>query len=312
MLVTNRNDGGNVHSGLDFDVLLVKQCHAGDTHCENAGGTCVDGYCFCGGDVPCSCRCDGEPPNTISTGVKIGVVVGTLIPIFLLLFIAFYCYRKKKIQKSREQKEVIKQKEEELKAFCDSVVGMRTAIKKYIPAVSKNIGQEHPLPVEKHIWCWKETEGYMDNHDQDNIFGDPADCWIKYNKDSQTKLEAAYSEQGGAGTCSSLPGYSVNFNNMKQTKLATGYERDVLRCVKRKGPPPKVDLTDAEIADELPDDLSDEPQMVLVEGDVIQISKQRPDGWAFGSKLQHADEALARQLVLVAVGAMIMLTIHPS
>ena len=76
----------------------------------------------------------------------------------------------------------------------------------------------------------------------------------------------------------------------------------MLRCVKRKGPPPKVDLTDAAIADELPDDLSDEPQMVLVEGDVIQISKQRPDGWAFGSKLQHADEALARQLVLVAIG----------
>jgi hypothetical protein len=25
--------------------------------------------------------------------------------------------------------------------------------------------------------------------------------------------------------------------------------------------------------------------MVLVKGDVVQISKQRPDGWAFGTKV---------------------------
>jgi len=33
---------------------------------------------------------------------------------------------------------------------------------------------------------------------------------------------------------------------------------------------------------------------------VVQVSKTRDDGWAFGSKLLHANEELSRQLVLVA------------
>lgn len=41
--------------------------------------------------------------------------------------------------------------------------------------------------------------------------------------------------------------------------------------------------------------------MILVQGDIIQISKQREDGWAFGSKLHHQNEALARKLLAVAV-----------
>ena len=52
----------------------------------------------------------------------------------------------------------------------------------------------------------------------------------------------------------------------------------------------------------LPKDLAGEPQMVMVKGDIIQVSKLRDDGWAFGSKMPDANESLARQLLAVAVG----------
>jgi len=39
-----------------------------------------------------------------------------------------------------------------------------------------------------------------------------------------------------------------------------------------------------------------------VEGDIVQISSTRQDGWAFGTKLHHADEAIARELVAIAIG----------
>jgi len=37
--------------------------------------------------------------------------------------------------------------------------------------------------------------------------------------------------------------------------------------------------------------------MVLVPGDIVQISKKRKDGWAYGSKLHLQDEPLGRRLV---------------
>ena len=40
--------------------------------------------------------------------------------------------------------------------------------------------------------------------------------------------------------------------------------------------------------------------MILVPGDIVQISKKRDDGWAYGSKLHQADEPLGRRLVLLA------------
>jgi len=98
---------------------------------------------------------------------------------------------------------------------------------------------------------------------------------------------------------SPLPGYIVDFSAMIQTKVVTGFQREVQRFVQQESFPPDIDLKDVQFGDELPVDLEGEPQMVLVTGDVIQIAKQRADGWAFGTALHHADGAASRHLVSV-------------
>ena len=86
-----------------------------------------------------------------------------------------------------------------------------------------------------------------------------------------------------------MTGYVVDFSSMTQTKLATGFRRNVQRLVQKVDPEEaahhKLDLEEAQLGAHLPEDLGNEPQMILVVGDIVQISKQRPDGWAFGSKV---------------------------
>ena len=234
----------------------------------------------------------------------------------LIIFLGIKYWRSKK-SKSRIR--------EELDVFRDSVVGMRAAEKTYIPststaaAVSKeesavattdsssggdDLDQVLVIPEEKVQWCWQETSSCMYMHDDKNVV-DATQCWIKYDTAAADELEAAYQEQGGKGTCSPIPGYEVDFAKMIQTKKATGFTRNVQRLVevvKSSNTPHTLDLSsDTTMKGEpLPADLVGEPQMVLVQGDIVQISKQRPDGWAFGTKLQHADEAASRQLLVVA------------
>ena len=82
--------------------------------------------------------------------------------------------------------------------------------------------------VKPMIWVWKETESQMSNHPAASILGDPKHCWIKYDATATAKLENAF-HTPGQDIESPIDGYTVNFATMKQTKLATGYERDVQR-----------------------------------------------------------------------------------
>eukprot|EP00339_Tiarina_fusa_P001156 CAMPEP_0117082310 /NCGR_PEP_ID=MMETSP0472-20121206/57972_1 /TAXON_ID=693140 ORGANISM="Tiarina fusus, Strain LIS" /NCGR_SAMPLE_ID=MMETSP0472 /ASSEMBLY_ACC=CAM_ASM_000603 /LENGTH=562 /DNA_ID=CAMNT_0004810515 /DNA_START=77 /DNA_END=1761 /DNA_ORIENTATION=+ len=240
--------------------------------------------------------------------------VALIVLVFALLVCLGFKY-----WRSHRSKRAIKK---ELDTFRDSVVGMRTAIAHYVPTATSLDGEEDVVVEQakgntasdslvihskaKVTWCWRETPHYMNTHGPEDIEGDPSDCWIKYDDNSNSKLETAFQLQNGVGAYSPLPGYSVGFVTMKQTKLATGFQRDVQRLVSE---PPKpiggsrrVDLNGARIGERLPAEIQNEPQMVLVKGDVLQISKQRPDGWGFGTKLHHVDEAAARELVAHATG----------
>ena len=62
----------------------------------------------------------------------------------------------------------------------------------------------------------------------DSIYGNPDDCWIKYDSSASNKLESAF-QANKRGDCSPTSGYVVNFVTMKQTKTATGYKREVQR-----------------------------------------------------------------------------------
>ncbi|KAL3941345.1 MAG: hypothetical protein SGBAC_004290 [Bacillariaceae sp.] len=239
-------------------------------------------------------------------------VIAVLV-ILILLFLAMAA----KYWRSRKGKQKIKR---ELETFRDSVVGMRTAEALYLPSVgirpkegsSNNDGATKSESVTIQ-WCWKETDTQMNNHDPDEVVGDIVDCWIKYSDEANAVLEAAFQQQGWQGSVSPLPGYVVDFSSMIQTKQQTGYVREVIRMVDSTSTgggsndplsalPASVrnDVASHELkyGEELPEDIKNEPQMILVPGDVIQISKQLKDSeWAFGTKLYHHDENVARSIV---------------
>jgi len=336
LLITDISDGGKNYSGFDFDALFLEACpDEGDVHCESAGGECVNGGCICG-DIPCACSCDAGLLSKFNTGLFVGIIVALVI-IFVGIFV---WYRRRKIHKSREQKAIIAEKDEQLEAFRNSVVGMRTASKLYMPhktakesapdGTEKSIDKVKsnivplPPPLQKIQWVWKETNSQTQFHNPDMIVGNPADCWVKYDPASNTLLENAYQAFSGAETKKSKKlrvayprdGYEVNFKEMVQTKQQTGFQREVMRFVDVGQPAQQahqpqvqpqvpserseINLDEVEVGALLPEEITDEPQMVLVEGDVLQISSQRQDGWAFGTKLHHHDEAIARELVRIA------------
>ena len=222
--------------------------------------------------------------------------MGIVLPLFLIFIGVFIWYRRRKIQRSRAQKDIIQEKEAQLEAFRNSVVGMRTAIAPYIPCVNGADKEESSIKLDlpqkpKIQWCWQETQSMMHLHDSEMIAGDPADCFIFYEKDISKKLEAAFQGQGMSGNFLFMSGYSVDFALMTQTKVATGFERRVQRLVQiadkgaLRARVDNLDMSKAIVGDAMPDELSGEPQVVLVEGDVVQISSQRQDGWAFGTKV---------------------------
>jgi hypothetical protein len=137
------------------------------------------------------------------------------------------------------------------------------------------------------------------NHSADMIVGNPADCWVKYDAHQNMTLEDAFQLYSNSmnspklGHAYPMVGYKVDFQDMIQTKQQTGFQREVQRLVEiaqpvqqAKSERKEIDYGEVEIGNSLPDDISAEPQMVLVKGDVVQISSQRQDGWAFGTKVR--------------------------
>lgn len=268
------------------------------------GSVSLDNEDVCFAEVGCGLENvpeDTYPPIPHKLPPWIAVLLSLLA--LLLVAVAFKYWR------SRKSKNSIKA---ELEAFQNSIVGMRAACSDYVP----NITAKKEDDVEEALtssdldstvavnkketmiqWCWKETEQVMDKHTDMEIYGDRVDCWIKYDKDSNEKLETAFQAKQDVLL---MGAYKVDIGSMKQTKIATGFVRDISRFEEACDDDMDIDFGKVQISDEVPNDLSGEPQMVLVEGDVIQISSQRKDGWAFGTKLHHADEAVARQLVAFA------------
>lgn len=216
--------------------------------------------------------------------------------------------------KSRAQKAIIAEKEEQLDAFRNSVVGMRTATTHYMPKIEMfDVSEEAPTPAPERSdstqilpvkvqWCWKETSHVMSNHSPDMIAGNPADCWIKYDPASNTLLEDAFQKYSNKGNSkkysTAIPrsGYKVDFGTMTQTKVQTGFQREVQRLVdvgqqqssRGLSDRKEVDLDEVNMVGAIPEEVASEPQMVLVKGDIIQISSQRQDGWAFGTKVRQS------------------------
>lgn len=268
----SKNEAGDFQWTLAGDVTKITNVN-----------TSLEELCFA--KVGCNLK---EAPADMypMPSTPLAVWATIVIALFGLLFVFFaWRYRRSRMKKNRIKAE--------LEAFRKSVVGLRAAECDCIPRVCNDIecGVESAVSVTDNVhsvqavqWCWQETAAYMNTHGPNEIHGDPADCWIKYNVNSNDILEEAF--EAGKSEISPLSGYVVNFSTMQQIKLATTFARDVKRVVEtgQVDKPKVVDLSKVRFGVTLPTELVGEPQMVLVSGDMIQIQTQRDDGWAFGSK----------------------------
>ena len=255
----------------------------------------IQEVCFTGE----KCGLDSAPEELPPLPLEPHVIwVPILIVLLVTVFgVVFYSYRRKKNQAAREQKAKIAAQEAELNAFRNSVVDMCAAEQQYVPKITAAGRDSNAMgQVKSAHWCWRETFGHMYNWDDKFVEGNRADCWVKYDDTSNQILELAFQEQGKTGKCVPTPGYTVDFLNMIQTKDKTKFEREVQRVeVATQGQ--ALDLAKVFVALGIPKTIAKEPQLVLVPGDIVQISKKRQDGWGYGSKLHMEDEPLGRRLV---------------
>ena len=278
----------NVQSNV-LDEGTIRWTEIGETATDFGTTTLFDGIsgaCFaqagCGLSSAPSDRYP-EDPTRLPGGIIAMLVILSLGLVILGL----------KYWRSHRSKQHYKK---ELEVLRDSVVGMRAAEYTYIPKI-KNDPEEGlpeasiPVAVAVPRWMWEETSGYMDQHDDDEIFGDPKDCWVLYPPSSTDLLERAYQKGKSKVT---LGDYVVDLRKMIQTKPSTGFTRPVQRVMETQTPfptlapqLPDIDMSAVKVSNNLPPDLEDEPQMVLVAGDLVQISQQREDGWAFGTKVSQ-------------------------
>ena len=255
----------------------------------------IRGVCFAGVGCGLSSAPDDSPPVPPD---RIAAWVPTVLVLLCFGFlVSFWLYRRKKIASSRKTKAILVAKEAELDDFRNSVVGMCTAEAQYVPKLADaGASGDAGTGADRARWCWRETAGCMDQWDDEMIEGDRLGRWIKYDESSNEVLELAHQEQGQAGRCAPNAGYVVDFGAMVQTKDATGFQREVAR-VKCEAREEALDLSVIRVGEGCPEEITKEPQMVLVPGDIVQVSKKRDDGWAYGSKLHQNDEPLGRRLV---------------
>lgn len=95
----------------------------------------------------------------------------------------------------------------------------------------------------------------------------------------------------------------MNFAGMEQVNQSTGFRRAVRRIVdvghdSRGAMTTDIDFSTARFGTQLPEEIIKEPQMLLLPGDIIQVSKSRPDGLAFGNKVLTAVAAFHTFLFL--------------
>ena len=266
---------------LNWEEVGVSDVQVGSAKYTNG----IQDICFA--EVGCNLK---SPPSDLYPESPLPIPTWTIpvlvIIICLFLFAAAYAYRENRRKLLHKT---------ELKALQQSVAGMRTAEANYIPRVTKVLDLEEQalgpkkrsgsVVVDTAKWMWQETPGYIGNHDACQIYGDQRDLWILYDDKSTAKLEDAYKR--GKAKASPLPGYEVDFKTFMQTKLTTGFTRKVQRVADGDSST-EISLADldVDVGDSLPADLEGEARMVLVKGDVIQISKSRPhDDWRFGTKV---------------------------
>ena len=227
----------------------------------------------------------------VPMGLIYGLIFGLFLPILCCIGLGFYLYRRKKIDKSRKQKATIQQAQDELQAFKESVVNMRVVIEAAAPGGGAASNAPPAVPAK---WYWEESVARLQAH---AVVKPPH--WIPYDDQTSAQLEAARAKAsvGGSPVVPLSAAYHADVLQMKQTNTRTGFSRALLRDAP---PPPKASAWFGGARDAapppppLPADIDADERICLVcdVGAILQLAKQRDDGWAFGSVVMEGEGAV--------------------
>jgi len=244
---------------------------------------------FCSGDWPCvEGECDGgtcKTPSKKGSNEIPGYVIAMIVVMCVLLLglaVFLYFYRKKMKAKSAAQKAIISEQQEELQNFRDSVVGMRAVVKAAAPGGGGGGGGRAGPPAAPARWYWEESPARLAYHP---VVKPPH--WIPYEDAASARLEKAFVARQGKIQLTAA--YEADVQRMIQTNLRTGFSRNMLRDAPPVVPVARPASRDVEQGADRPSDIdADEPCMVLHVGSIVQIARERDDGWAFGSLMLAA------------------------
>ena len=171
-------------------------------------------------DVPWTTRPEDDDKSKVDTGLAVGLGCG--FGALILLMAGVWYHHSKKLNKDLAKVRA------DLQDFKDSVVGVKVAVRDYIPkAVSTgDAGTAAANAVEGATWYWKETEANITRHDVALV---KPPCWVAYPPDVQRQLEQAF--ESNLPRVQTGPNYSVDLGSMQQVNARSGFKRDVLRDV---------------------------------------------------------------------------------
>ena len=186
----------------------------------------------------------------------------------------------------------------------------------YIRIFGEDMRTVDPPPPHASIararWWWGEDAGSIERHDVESV-KQPGN-WVSYNTSVCVELDRYYHEYvkgagpaevevdladriGSTGTeqkainQSTGVVFKIDLANMKQINKQSGFARKVLREEKvvevvapaiRIGAEARAAKSSTAAASK-PLEIAEESSLILYPGQLLQTSKQRPDGWAFGS-----------------------------
>jgi len=169
-------------------------------------------------------------------------------------------------------------------------------------------------------WYWQEDESRLGAHNKQDIY-QPGN-FVAFSGSVTAEIEAAYISYQSLSADSSVLrlnlvdriastgtetkafapesgyDYEINFATMMQANLKSGFARKIFRREVAPTWPARTPETPAFAAAPMPSvsepslltmekdkpsEINDEDSLVLYQGQLVQLSKQRPDGWAFGS-----------------------------
>merc|ERR1711965_307402 len=130
--------------------------------------------------------------------------------------------------------------------------------------------------------------------------------WVAFPQETQGLLEQALGSGGVVPYVVALPGrqlqYEIDAGKKEQTNMKTGYKRPVLRDTSAEGQAHgetlkrKVQAPPGGWGEARPEELWDQDALLLRKDSIGQVSKQRDDGWIYGSVVLNASKDEAADL----------------